>query len=543
MNASTSWFFYYAGGAVAPPPPPPPALRAIYTIDVDIEILSPVTDTWISLARDVRTSEVITVEYGIRGASPDNRIADAGSATFALNNAEVLGRYSPLHANCRADFTYNVPVRVSLTYDDGYNPPYTSYKFYGKLGNVQVVPGTQDERMVRCTARDILYDYAKTPVPSLEVVFDRNGGFLVQDIISALPVGLQPTLSVVAEAAPDNIAVAFDTFRGRDMSVKEALHDIARSDFGIFMVIGTATAPGGLPVYRNRQYASRNNLVLFHLTGDLISEMSVPGSREDIVSDVEVTTHPTTTTGEVVIFSMVNSGLLINNGTTYTGFSGRYVSPTDASISIGATQEHQPVPYTDYTINSAQDGLGSDLTGNVTITAEFLGTEAKFTMANGGGTPGYVTFLQLRGVPIYRTEAVTLNQVDPTYGDNVLQIDMPLQSDANIGRSVAEYLSQTLSQPMRRVYSVKFLANRSRSLTALSVIAEPGHRISVSEEMTGLVAEEFIITGVRLEIDTSGPTTPLVWCTWFLEPASAQQFWTLDLAGSSELDQATVLGF
>ena len=88
---------------------------------------------WTSVLSDVRTSENVACEYGIRGSGPDDLIADSGSLRFALNNGEwnsvsTLGYYSLLHSSKRSGFDYRIPVRLRITYGGT-----TFYKFVGKL--------------------------------------------------------------------------------------------------------------------------------------------------------------------------------------------------------------------------------------------------------------------------------------------------------------------------------------------------------------------------------------------------------------------------
>jgi hypothetical protein len=224
----------------------------------------------------------------------------------------------------------------------------------------------------------------------------------------------------------------------------------------------------------------------------------------------------------------------------------------------------QPVAAVDYTMNSDPDG-GADLTANFTVFAEYSATSVRFHITNHGAVAGYVTKLQCRGNGIYRYPTVIEREVDPIvadrlfepilgvgdhppvgdrrkYGQRVLKIDMPFQTNVNVGQSIAQYLANILSQPLARVSAVTFLANRSPALMLAALDREPGDRISVTERVSGLAGQEFIINGVRLEMQpTSGPV--LIWCTWYLEPADSTKYWFLGTPGASELGVSTVLGF
>src|SRR5262245_46344701 len=75
---------------------------------------------WIDVVPDARLAEPITVEYGIRGNTPTDRVANSGTAKFALDNSQMntgltLGWYSILNRAKRSGFDLNLPVRISLS--------------------------------------------------------------------------------------------------------------------------------------------------------------------------------------------------------------------------------------------------------------------------------------------------------------------------------------------------------------------------------------------------------------------------------------------
>jgi hypothetical protein len=131
--------------------------------------------------------------------------------------------------------------------------------------------------------------------------------------------------------------------------------------------------------------------------------------------------------------------------------------------------------------------------------------------------------------------------VDSTYGQRIAQLEMPLQSDVNVGTDAASYLAARLARPMARVSSVSFVANASPEKMEAALLREPGDRVAVTEDMTGLVGDEFIITGVRWEIRPGVLNT--LWCTWALEPADTQRYWLMGIPGASEIGVSTVAGY
>lgn len=500
---------------------------------------------WVSVLTDVRTIEPPAWRYGISGSDPSDRIADAGVMTFALNNGEwnsahTLGWYSPLNAVKRGGFDFNIPVRMLITYAGQ-----TWYKFLGKLSNLHVTPGAKEDRMVHCTAVDLMDDYANLPAPALDAQFGQRGDELVTTILDAVPTDLQPAardIDVGLEVHP----LAFDTLREEEMSVREALNQVCLSDLGRLYIVGSSVPPGGQLVYRNRHYAALNPSVQFAFNANIArGGLDVPGSRDDLVSKVQVFVHSTRTdpSPTTVLYDLQTTTTLIAPGETNSFLFGPYRDPNNPGDRIGARDQQPIVAYTDYMMNSSTDGTGVDLTPNFTATASFTGAGVRFTITNTGNFSGYVTKLQARGRGIYRFTVVIEKTVTAEYGLRVMQVDMPFQSNVNVGDDVATHLASTLSKPLARVRSVTFLANLSPAAMTAALSLEPGSaRVSVTEEVTGLVAEEFTVLSVAYQL-VPAARTPLLWCTWTLEPVSTQRFWILGLAGASELGTSTWVGF
>lgn len=93
---------------------------------------------------------------------------------------------------------------------------------------------------------------------------------------------------------------------------------------------------------------------------------------------------------------------------------------------VPATNVISPVATTDYLMNSQADGLGTNLTGNFTVTATIFGEAVKLEIDNLGLVDGYVTLLKVRGDAL-TTQPVTMNSQDATsitrYKRSTLEIE------------------------------------------------------------------------------------------------------------------------
>lgn len=499
---------------------------------------------WVDITTECRAIAPIVLEYGTFSDDPTDLVAGAGSLSFALNNADsnaakIRGWYSPLHAQRRGGFDFNIPVRLRIS--DGVTE---SYKFAGRLADILVEPGVHENKLVRCTALDLMDDYGRLPVPPLATQFSKRGDELIQQILNALPAELQPTNRSI-ETGLETHAIAFDRAEEESQTIREAINDICASEMATAAFIGTTTPGGGLFVFRNRQNPVSDTLVMHHFETDIArGGLEVPGSRDDLVSRVQVFVHPTRVdAAAVVLYDLQTTSTLVGAGQTNDSIFGPYRDPSNPGDRVGGTDMIQPVATTDYLMNTAQDGSGTDVTANVTVTASYTGSGVRFTITNNGAVAGYITKLQARGKGIYRFTAVIERDVpNVPYGHRVLQVEMPYQNNVNTGTDVANYLTNVLSRSLSRVRSVSFYANKNSTLLGAMLVGEPGRRVAVTEEMTGLDAAEFIIAGVRLEIAQARLGLG-IWCTWFLKPADTQRYWVLGVLGADALGDETVLGY
>lgn len=505
--------------------------------------------SWISITQDVRSSEPIVVEYGIQGNDPSDCIANTGTCTFALNNgawntAGILGFYSPLHAEARGGFNFNIPTRLVITQANG--TPY--YKFYGRLADILVTPGAHEDRLVHCTAVDLMDDWARMPVPSLPTQFNKRGDELLQQIINALPPEVQPPVSSV-EVGLGTYPIALDQAHEDAITVREAIQQICISELGRGYFVGTSASPGGLFVFRNRQATARNPVVMHTFDNDMArGGLAVPGSRDDLVSQVQVFFHPTVVDPEptTVLYSIGETQTSIGPGQTYPSLFGPYRDAQNRGESqyVGGTDMQPPEPYTDYTMNMAADGSSGDLTPYFTVEASYDGAGGVSypAITNNGPVSGFITKMQARGKGIYRTTSVAKQDVPVEFGQRAIQVDMTYLTSGNVAEDVASYLRNIYSRPLQRVSSVTFLANLDPSSMSVATILEPGSRIAISEDVTGIESAEFIINAVRLQI-VQAAETDLLWCTWTLQPADTQRYWLIGVPGASEIGVNTVVGF
>lgn len=500
---------------------------------VEVE-LSGAGSGWTDVTADVRATAPIVCEYGIDGQEPTDRVASTGTLAFQLDNSEGnsggrLGYYSPFSTVKRSGFTFNIGVRFWLGYLSD-----KIYKHRGKLDTIQPTPGKHGIRTTTCQSVDWIDDAARIDLPSLATATSQRGDQLLTTILAAMS---STPAATSFDTGASTFTYAFDGASGQKLKVREELIKIAASEQGYIYIQGDSTQGGTLKFEaRGARTTSPTTLLSFD-NSMAVDGMGTTGSRSDIYSSVEVIVHPTTIAGSTTeLWSLNGAETRIRAGQTLT-IDGSF---SDANgDACGGTSMVAPVATTDYTLNTAADGTGTNLTGSATVVATYSGQGVAYAITNGSGSDGYVTRAVARGKAVTRTDVTIAKTVAGSYGERTLVIDLPYGTSLNTANNIATYLSTYLSSPVARVKSVRFLANRSAAFMTAAITAEPGDQISITEDATGLVGALFNIQKIRLELQPGG----LLWCTWQVVPAGLDAWWVPSTVTTSGGTTSTGAGY
>lgn len=517
----------FSQGAVPAPPVAKP-LKVVAMLEAE---LAGVGAGWTALTSLVRGG--VTCDYGIVGASALDRIANAGTVTFDLDNGGrpgvPIGWTSPASSDRMPGFNLNIRMRFSLASNAGGT---RYYKLLGSLAAAVPVLGKHGARYSACTVLDWWDDAATMAAPHLPAQANQRPDQLIATILAAIP--KKPTTQTL-ETGTEAYPWALDGGTGQGLTVREWIQQICLSEYGYAYRKGDIVS-GDQFVFENRHHRTTNPGIVFHLTEADILAMEAPGDRADMFATVRITVHPAQVDGSAttVLYSMQNATVFLAPGETNDSLFGPYRDPTSNDI-IGGTGIVPPVGFVDYTMNTVPDGTGADMTNNFLVSASPTGLGVSFTVINNGVFGAYVTKLQVRGQAIRRTDAQVEQSVPTAYGSQILDIDMPFQSNVNVASALAQYLADTLSHPFVKIPLVTFLATKNAALLNAALSIEPGDRIAISETVSGIVDQPFTVNQVRLEVDLAGNC----WCTWGLEQASAAKFWLL---GFGQLGIDTIVG-
>ena len=495
---------------------------------------------WTNITADVDQASGFRIKYGIDANGPLDGMADPGEFSCALQNSakastsRPLGYYSPLHASVRSGWTWGVPMRVTLIDPTG-GASYVKHR--GKARVIDPMPGKYLERRVAVVSSDAMADLDEADVRSLSIQTDQTESQLIAAVLDSLPVDSQPITRNI-DTGIDIIPYAFHDL-GDGVKASGLINDIAVDSYALVFVKGDGTF-----TVRNRHTRVAGSSVLT-LTDATERDFASPSSLDQAFNQVRVTIHPVTIddTPTTVLYAdqTVRS---IGAGQTVE-FWVSYSDPSAGQVTLigGLNVVTAPVAGTDYAGNAQADGLGSDLTANITIAVTPFGSAALVSVTNSAGVQAFLVdaagdpFLHIRGQGVYDLGPQTYeaSSVQP-YGTRPLSVDLRYQDSPATAQDYAEFLEAQRNSLADQPQMVAFCANNSAALMTQALTREPGDIITVSETMTGFTSVDAVIQSVELEL-VSGS---ILFCRWGLAPTAPFSMWTLDV---STFDSQTVLGF
>lgn len=493
---------------------------------------------WTDVTADVggAEGEGISGGWGIGGNGPTDRLADLGILTFTLNNsttnsAHLAGYYSPAHANCRAGFQHGVLCRRTCTYlGTGYP------RFYGKVFNIDPAPGSLKSRRTQVIVHDLMDDLIETDLRNVTLQVNQTEAQLIATIVAALPAAAQPVSSSL-DSGLDTSPFAFDTL-GPGQKAIAPLADIAISAVGYIYM-----KPDGVLRYENRQ-ARQLKTSSFTLANDMI-DLVVPTSLEGVYNHIRATFHPriVDAAATTVLWSQTGTPPSIGPAQTIEIW-GDYYKATEPSVLIGGTAQVTPAATTDYLANTLADGTGTNKTANITVVATFFASTVKFVITNNDAGTVFLTKLQARGKGLYDLSPVTVESTSTQfYGDRVINIDLPYQTNFNVTQDLADYIRSQYETLGTQAQSVTFNANRSGAFMLAAMTAQIGDRITISEAQTGLTTIDTFINSIHLT-SKPGRAGAITECRFGLASATFfDQVWVMDDASLSLAGTSTYFGF
>jgi hypothetical protein len=156
----------------------------------------------------------------------------------------------------------------------------------------------------------------------------------------------------------------------------------------------------GILTFWNRDKLHNQSVISTLSQNDWIIDLNYSISEHEIKNNITVQAKPRASSGVQVVWSNGDAEYLDPYSSTLV------MIPANGSQSAWLEMENpcttfiQPIPDTDYTANSAQDGSGDDLTDDISIT-DFIeyGNAVYLNVVNTGSVDAYLTEFSVRGNP------------------------------------------------------------------------------------------------------------------------------------------------
>lgn len=219
----------------------------------------------------------------------------------------------------------------------------------------------------------------------------------------------------------------------------------------------------------------------------------------------------------------------------------KYPNTSAAADAVGVGTWIAPTATTDYNIFTDTAGTGTNLNTGVALTVSTFGNEMRMLFNNTGTRLGYITFSQVRGVPLLSQEPVSVSQTSTStiYGTRTLPFNGRWIPNVNQAKDWADWNLQVYEDPTIHL-EMTYLANRSDAHLTQAIVRDLSDRITIVATGTRSnlgFGRDFYIEAIKEVID--GDRTHTV--TYLLSEAiQRSDLWVLN---TSDLGTRTRLHY
>lgn len=342
-----------------------------------------------------------------------------GRLTVDLDNTD--GRYDPFNTKSPL-YPYVRPgvkivVLTRLTTGDQH------YLFTGRIEDI--VPAAGATKRTRLVASDGLAWLADQ-----HVEFFTQAGMTVEQAIGWVLTESAWPWERLLDRTVNNLSYFWPP-SGR--SARQIIDDLAESVLGHFFIAADGTAK-----FYSRHHGLGAGTVRIKQE-DLSGEVLLRSPWTGVVNSITITCHQYTAENTSVMWSLsgvadVAAGASFEVYGVFQKAIGSYITP---------------VAGTDYAVNTAPDGSGTNITASCTLSLTVYAGGVFFRITNSSGQYGYITLLQLRGQAL-ADNPVRVQRSDPTsqalYGPKMLVFDNAFMQDANLAGGIADLLIDQLAE-------------------------------------------------------------------------------------------------
>lgn len=505
--------------------------------------------------------------WGIMGNGPLDRTAAPGFFEFEVrndagNSGGLAGYYTPRHANVRSGWGVGLRVRLGVTFDGfikyfhGRIPPkgidvdpntWGSQRVYVKVKDWLEQAAIHELRLMNYATNYRLNDVATAVVANMDIAplatEYATGQALFPSAFDTLREGTR-ALEELAKAVLSEWGYAYvkrDLVQGETLVIENAY---SRNSKLTPDVLPIATVASGAMLKEDGGFLLKEDGSKILLdqteTASFVNTMMLDSPEakhgDQLVNYARGRTYPREVRTNVVLYSL-QKPIELGVGEVRDDILVGYRDPTGGNAQVSGINMKTPVASTHYLMNSQEDGLGTDLTANLSVTPSY-GTEGvNYRLENTGGQKGYVVKLEAEGDGIFTYDPVDRIAQDAAsiaqHGRQEMEIVLKYLENPLQGLAFAQYVVEKLKNPTMQGNALKFLANTDGKHMMAFIMLDVGNRIHAEHGLSGINAD-FFIQGVEFWVGR-GDTLRYRWIT---KEASDDEYWEL---GVSALGESTAL--
>jgi hypothetical protein len=452
------------------------------------------------------------IKVGSDGNAEGFEPTKIGTCTLVLDNSSR--RFDPY--NTASDLYPNILpgrfIRIQTIYN-GVTEPI----FHGKIKNIiPIESGRVQQVRIECEDGQRLLQSANVFAPIQQnIALDAAINDILDD--SDYPTLYGRSIQEAADIVP--------YWWANDRAMTE-IQRLADAELGSFFV----AADGKATFYSRRHSASP---VLNLTSADLLKDISIPQPWEVVRNSIRIFARPRVVRSNQILWTLADAPAISAGGTLDVWATYQY-----NNISVPAV--NTAVSSSDYLMNTAADGSGSNVSSDFTVTLTDFGETGKISITNGGGATGYVTLLQVTGDAIDAPDPSLLIQEDTTsqglYGRAVFTLDNPWLQSTSTANDFSIWLVSYLPTPQR------FITVQVETRPDIQFTPDLFDVINLSIPRLG-ISQNFKIGGIEHRwINSNGQA---VITTWNLEPfPDVSGYWIFDaITGNVVMGVGTIFGF
>jgi hypothetical protein len=468
----------------------------------------------------------IDAEWGMNGNGPLDLLAETGTMDLTLDNQGA--NLIPDMPGALANWKKGVGIKLVITFE---GQDYVRFK--GVVESIKPGNGLYGHLRVMVHVVDWLEYAAKHPIVNPGVLTNQRGDDVIRTVLGLMPI--QPA-ALDLEAGISVFGTTFDTvtshtkayaefgkivfsetgyiylkkdrLNGETLVFESAHH---RSGLNPISVIEKSKANSGFLLKEDGGFLLKEDgfKIILNQTEEFLADntmMAVEAEYgERVINYFTVYANPRRVDASPQVLFQLDEPVFIGSGQTIQ-FKGSYADPA-GGLPINGQNMITPVITTDYLMNTASDGSGTDISSDLVVTPNY-GTEGfNHTLKNNSTSTGWITKFNARGYGIYNYNPLEHAESD---GDSIAELGtLPESMDQKYQTSLVQgsiYAATTVEEertPRMILNKAIFNANSSNQRMMAFLNGDVGFLFRCMNDVKG-IDDLYYVQGVQFKIKPGG---------------------------------------